>query len=116
MDKFITVFSIILIFIALLAILFGPGFIARLIFRKTDEIKLMNRVALIPTLIWFSRDDITGMVESFSEGMGYEDLNITKWLILLQFLIIYIVHRFLTDMGIGLADKLLKRKKSQPIK
>ena len=112
-----TVLTIILVFIFIVLFLLFPGIIARLIFRRTDEIKLRNIVAIIPTVAYFSRQiingDIHGAVDSFSTGLGHSSIAVTISISLFLFLVSYIVNRFFVDMGIGLTDIILK-KKSQP--
>lgn len=114
MEMIGTVLTIMLVFIILILFLLSPGIIARLIFKKTDEIKLRNITAVIPATAYFSRQIIKGdvkeMVDAFSSGFGHSSMAITISLSLVLFLFTYIVQRFFVDMGIGLTDKILKKR------
>jgi hypothetical protein len=96
-------------FLILYVALFGPGFLGRIIFRKAEESKLASFISLIITLVFFAKTDFNEFAEPFSEGLGKYDINILKWFIAFQLLIIFAIGRYVARGGIDLADKMLNK-------
>lgn len=107
--------GMILFLLILYAVLFVPGLIARLLFRNAEEKKLSNFTALFMTLFVFAKTDTHGFADPFFKGFGEVDFNILKWILLLQFGIIFAISRSLAKAGIDLGNNILgKLKKREP--
>ena len=103
--------------LAVLAVLFviiAPGFIARLIFRKANEIRLRNTVALFTLALYSLRpgfaEDLYGWGKAFADGLQSDNwipVALTMFFFLFMF---YLVQCCLVGIGIKLAVRLLHKK------
>ena len=105
----ISIVAVIGIILAFYIFLNGPGFVARLIFRNAEEVKLANFVALFLTSIYFIKVDFEKIAQPFSDGLGEYDIDIIKWIILIQTLVVFAIARYAARGGIELADNFLMK-------
>lgn len=107
------IFSVFLAVLAVLFVIIAPGLIARLIFRKANEIRLRNTVALFTLALYSLRpgfaDDLYGSGKSFANGLESESWIPVVLMMLFVLFMFYLFQCSLVGIGIKLANKLLSK-------